>query len=117
MNVKGTVVSILPVQSGEGKNGAWVKNTYIVETGGQYPKKVAVCVWGDKLPILKEGQEVDCSIDLESKEFNGKWFTEVRCFKVDFVGTGTKVDNAKYDAGKEDPAFEPTSGTAGDLPF
>lgn len=101
MNVKGRVVSVLPAQTGEGKNGKWVKATYIIETGGQYPKKVAVTIWGDSLPVLKEGQDVDCSVEVESKEFNGKWYTEVKCWKVDFV-SGTpktsKVEDPMKDA-------------------
>ena len=104
MNIRGKVVSCLPAQTGSGKNGEWVKSTYIVETPGQYPKKVAVTIWGSTLPVLKEGQEVDCQIDVESKEFNGKWYTEVKCFKVDFIGGApAKSDKPKASANVEDP--------------
>lgn len=116
MNVKGTVVSILPVQSGEGKNGTWTKSGYIIETPGQYPKKVAVHVWGSTFPVLKVGQEVDCSVDVESREYNGKWFTEVKAFKIDFIGSATSArvtssENPKSNKKQENP------DEVNDLPF
>lgn len=126
MNIKGRVVSTLPTETGQGKNGTWVKNTYIIETPGQYPKKVAVSLWGETLPVLKVDQEVDCHIDIESREYNQRWYTEVKCFKVDFVASASaaKSDKPKYDAGKEssymeskvDPAFE-VSNDPDSLPF
>lgn len=91
MNIKGKVVSVLPVQSGEGKNGKWSKSPYVIEIPGDYPKKVCVTIWGDKLPVLTLGSEVDCSIEVESKEFNSKWYTEVKCWKVDVVSGAPKT--------------------------
>lgn len=126
MNVKGKVISCLPTETGQGKNGTWVKNTYIIETPGQYPKKVAVSLWGETLPVLKVDQEVDCHIDIESREYNQRWYTEVKCFKVDFVTNGApKADKPKTDAKKPAAAkpeedfssFEPTNADNSDLPF
>lgn len=118
MNVKGQVVSILPVQSGEGKNGAWVKNTYIIETGGQYPKKVAVSVWGDTLPTLKVGRDVDCAVELESREFNSKWYTEVKAWKIDFVSGSSAPAKEKSSTEKRvSPDNFETPVGADTLPF
>ena len=107
MNVEGTVISVLPVESGQGKNGTWTKSPYIIETAGQYPKKIAISIWGDTLPKLKEGEKVDCQIDIESREYNSRWYTEIKCFKVDIiskVGTpSTKAPGAKEAAKKAEP--------------
>lgn len=101
MNVRGKVISCLPTETGQGKNGTWVKNTYIIETSGQYPKKIAVSIWGETLPVLLEGMEVDCQIDIESREYNSRWYTEVKCFKVDLLGGApAKTDKPKADAKK-----------------
>ena len=89
MNIKGTVVAVLASQSGEGKNGTWIKRSYVIEVPGDYPKKVSVSIWGDKLPVLKDGESVDCSVEVESKEYNGKWYTEVKCWKVDIISIGS----------------------------
>lgn len=101
MNVEGTVISVLPVESGQGKNGTWTKSPYIIETAGQYPKKIAVSIWGDTLAKLKEGEKVDCQIDIESREYNSRWYTEVKCFKVDIISKSstpaTKVPSKKVE--------------------
>ncbi|MDD3625523.1 MAG: DUF3127 domain-containing protein, partial [Proteiniphilum sp.] len=49
MQFTAKLVEILPLQTGKGRNGEWKKQDIIVETPGQYPKKVCVSVWGDKL--------------------------------------------------------------------
>lgn len=85
MEIIGTVVSILPEQSGEGRNGPWRKQEFIMETEGMYPRKVCVAVWGDKINqfALKEGEKLTAAVNIESREFNGRWYTDVKAWKVD----------------------------------
>lgn len=84
MEIKGKVTHVLPEQTGEGRNGTWRKAGYVVEIPGQYPKSVCFDVWGPNIDAfaIKEGEEVIASIDLESREYNGKWFTNVKAWKV-----------------------------------
>lgn len=86
MNLKGKVIQLLPVETGAGKNGEWKKQSIVIETEGQYPKKVCVSLWGDKVETVANGASVDISLDLESREYNGRWYTEARAWKVDAVG-------------------------------
>lgn len=86
MNLKGKVIQLLPVETGAGKNGEWKKQSIIIETEGQYPKKVCVSLWGDKVETVANGAIVDISLDLESREYNGRWYTEAKAWKVDAVG-------------------------------
>lgn len=85
LNISGIVLSILPLQSGTSKAGnQWQKQDFILEKQGQYPRKVCVCLFGDnveKFP-LKVGQSVTASVDIESREFNGRWYTDVRAWNV-----------------------------------
>ena len=86
MDLSGKVISLLAEVSGSSKSGnAWRKQEYIVETGGQYPKKVCVAIWGDKIDQfgLKVGEQVNLGIEVESREYNGRWYTEVKAYKVD----------------------------------
>lgn len=85
MNLKGKVIQVLPEQIGQGKNGEWKKQEIIIETEGQYPKKVCVSLWGDKVGAVLNGASVDFSIDPESREYNGRWYTELRAWKVESV--------------------------------
>ena len=86
MDLSGKIINQLPEVGGNSKSGnAWRKQEYILETTGQYPKKVCVSVWGDKIDQfgIKVGEQVTLGIDVESREYNGRWYTEVKAFKVD----------------------------------
>lgn len=84
MEIEGKVIQLLPMQSGQGKNGTWRKQEFVIETGGNYPKKVVVALWGDKIDQanVRPGEEVVASIELESREFNNRWYTDVKAWKV-----------------------------------
>ena len=89
MELSGKVIQKLPEVGGNSKSGnAWRKQEFILETGGQYPKKVCVSLWGDKIDqfSINAGENVTLSIDVESREYNGRWYTEVKAFKVDKNG-------------------------------
>ncbi|HEY1054814.1 MAG TPA: DUF3127 domain-containing protein, partial [Emticicia sp.] len=59
-----------------------------------YPKKVCISAWGDKVSeqMLVVGKEVNVSFDIESREFNGRWYTDVRAWKVEEAGGGAPVE-------------------------
>lgn len=108
LNISGIVLNILPLQSGTSKAGnQWQKQDFILETGGQYPRKVCICLFGDnveKFP-LAVGQSVTASVDIESREFNARWYTDVRAWNV--------VYNAQQGATAQAPtASAPTAPTA-----
>ena len=86
MELIGKIIQILPLQEGVSKAGnPWKKQEYILETlGTQYPRKVCFNLFGDsvdKFP-MQVGQDVTVSIDIESREFNGRWYTDVRAWNV-----------------------------------
>lgn len=85
MEIKGKIIQELALQTGMGKRGQWKKQEYILETQGQYPKKVCIAIWGDKIDTLNLGigDEATVSVELESREYNGKWYTEVKAWKVE----------------------------------
>ena len=116
MELKGKVIQILPAQSGMGKKGQqWKKQEFIVETQAQYPKKVCLSVWGDKIDQfnLVAGEMVNVSVDLESREYNGRWYTEARAWKIEKSGgTGPSAPPVG-----EEPLEAASSGTSDDLPF
>lgn len=114
MELKGRVIQLLPLQSGMGKKGQWRKQEFVVETQSQYPKKVCLSIWGDKIDQfgITEGDEVNVAVDLESREYNGKWYTEARAWKVEKSG-GSSSPSAP-----PPPMEEPMdNGGSDDLPF
>lgn len=84
MEITGKVIQMLPLQSGEGKNGRWQKQEFILEVPGQFAKKVCFSLWGDKVNQnpLKVGDEIAVSFDLESREYNNRWYTEAKAWKI-----------------------------------
>jgi hypothetical protein len=116
MELKGKVIQLLPLQSGMGKKGPWKKQEFIVETQSQYPKKVCLSVWGDKVDqfSLSVGQFVNVSVELESREYNGRWYTEARAWKLEKSGSGS-TDGPPPSI--EEPFIADSNNTADDLPF
>lgn len=118
MQLTAKLIQVLPVQTGTGKSGQqWKKQDIVVETEGQYPKKVCVSVWGDKIndSLLKVGTNLNISFDVESREYNGRWYTDVKAWRVEAAG-----DNAgAAQAGPiDEPHFEEGDmGNKEDLPF
>jgi hypothetical protein len=84
MEISGKIIKINDVQTGESKNGTWKMQDFVVETDSQYPKKICFSLWGDKISKLESvvGENVTVSFDVESKEFNGKWFTEAKAWLI-----------------------------------
>jgi hypothetical protein len=119
MEIKGRVVGILPEQGGESRNGSWRKQEFILETFDQYPKKVCIVVWGDKIDDMmpQEGQEVQASINVESREYNGRWYTDVKAWKIERIGgeSGNGSNDSPVQA--KDPTVIDDNFDDDDLPF
>lgn len=115
MDISGKIIQLLPVQTGQGKNGTWKKQEFILETGDTYPKKVCIAVWGDKVDMgsLKTGDLVDVSFDVESREYNGRWYTDVKAWKVVSKQSGSTGKNTGM---PESNDLSPAGGDD-DLPF
>lgn len=109
MDIKGRVIQLLALQTGEGKNGTWKKQDFVIETDGQYPKKVCISAWGDKIneSALQIGNEVNISFDVESREYNGRWYTDLKAWKIDALGAGGTTEQTAYSV----PSSRPTTTT------
>lgn len=90
MDFEGKVIQFLGETSGTSKTGnPWKKKEWVVETFGQYPKKVKIQCMNARADALnlEPGRDYIISVDLESREFNGRWYTDVNVFRVqDYQG-------------------------------
>jgi len=118
LQLTGTLVQVLSVQKGVGKNGEWKKQDIIIQTEGQFPKKVCVTIWGDKVSesVLQEGKQLNISFDIESREYNGRWYTDVKAWKVEPTGNAPAADNNYNDIPVQEN-FTDSGEAADDLPF
>jgi len=121
MEIIGKLVEILDEQTGEGKNGPWRKGGFVIETEGQYPKKVCFDVWGEKIDDLKSlklGSGVNVGFDIESREYNGKWFTNAKAWRFDSKDTADSSSAPTNDIPLPSNDDIPTENSGDDdLPF
>ena len=80
MQINGKLISILPEVHGDGRNGPWKKQEFIIETEESYPKKICISCWNDRVELTQDllYKPVKVEVTIESREFNGRWYTDVR---------------------------------------
>lgn len=122
MELDGKLIEHLPVTTGEGKNGAWQKSGFVIETNdAKYPKKVCLSTWGETVDEAKNvaiGTNVKALFDVESREYQGKWYTDAKCFKISWNKNGnyeTPTPQPKKDEKKNVESF--VNNNTDDLPF
>lgn len=96
MEIQGKIIAALPEVTGTSKAGnPWKKREYVLETHDQYPKKVHFDFFGDRAEQypLNIGDEITLSFDIESREYNGRWYTSIRGWKAEKAG---EAANAPY---------------------
>lgn len=136
MDIKGKIIQKFDLQSGTSKAGnAWKKQEYVLETLDSYPRKVKFDFFGDRADQypLEVGDVITLSYDIESREFNGRWYTDIRGFKAMKEDPNMAAAPAPYPHAAGEPAPAPVadgmpapppadapfeqSGMGDDLPF
>jgi len=115
MELTGKLLQLLQVQTGQGKNGPWQKQEFVIETADQFPKKVCFSLWGEKVNDLKNltpGSMIKVQFSLESREYNGRWYTDAKAYRVEPAATQSGTPESL-------PPLEPIdlSPKDDDLPF
>ena len=86
MEITGKIIHDLGEMSGVSKAGnSWKKHEYVLETKDSYPKQVHFDFFGeraDQYP-LSIGDDIKLSFDIESREYNGRWFTSIRGWEAE----------------------------------
>ena len=86
MDIVGKIIQVLPAQEGIGRNGnPWKLQPYVLETIENYPRKVHFEVFGEdriRQNPCDIDQIVTVSFDIESREFNSRWYTSIRAWKI-----------------------------------
>ena len=132
MEISGKIIQVLPEQGGVSKTSGkeWKLQAYVLETQEQYPRKVHFEVFGEdriKANPCQLDDVVTVSFDIESREFNGRWYTSIRAWKIQQGVVNTETAAPVVDAGVAPvaapqanvQAFDPAAGVddSTDLPF
>lgn len=138
MELQGKVIAALPERSGVSARGEWKSQEFVIETHDNFPRKMVFSVFGaDRLQRfnIQIGQEINVSFDINAREWNGRWFNDIRAFDVRQVdpnavaGMQQPVSPAAFTApapaapaAAPQPAADPFASSASDqnaddLPF
>ena len=84
MEFEGVVYKILPATKGTSARGDWQRQEVIFELPQEFSRKICVIFFNKESDVarLKEGATYTVSVNIESREFNGKWYTDVRAWRV-----------------------------------
>ena len=116
LSVKGKLTRKLSVDSGTSKAGKeWKKQSFLLDTGAQYNPEVCFQLFGeDKIEMLNhhnEGDQVEVSFNLSSREYNGRYFHNIDAWRIESIA------NTETDQMQEAPEFNTPANEEDDLPF
>ena len=116
LSVKGKLSRKLSVESGTSKAGKeWKKQTFLVDTGAQYNPEICFQLFGEeKIEMLNhhnEGDQVEISFNLSSKEFNGRYFHNIDAWRIESLSNNEIRDI------EDAPEFNAPATEEDDLPF
>ena len=145
MEITGKLIQLMPEVSGESARGPWVKGGFVIETEGDYPRKVAFVAFGEERVAMAKnipmGTLVQVNFNPESREFNERWYTDLRATRIqpfvpgqmppaaggyNWVGAPAPAAGAPAAAPAAQPAAQPANFAAApqmaansddDLPF
>ncbi len=124
LDITGKIVQKMNKTEGVSKAGKpWSKQEFVIETFDTYPRKVCLSVMNEKVNELERynvGDTVNASLNIESREYNGRWYTDVRAWKISTQQSqpGNSGGSTGNDTFYADPEPGVTTDSASDdLPF
>ncbi|MGN0086162.1 MAG: DUF3127 domain-containing protein [Alloprevotella sp.] len=125
MDITGKIIVALPEQGGVSQRtgNSWKSQDFVIETMEQYPRKCVFRVFGeDRLRefALKVGETVTVSMDVDAHEYNGRWFNDIRAWRVQRGNPAEAAQPAAVPPAVADipaPQPEEPASSNDDLPF
>ena len=135
MDLTGKIIAVLPARSGVSQRtgNSWMVQEFVLEVPGQFPHHMVFNVFGEerlKQYNIQQGQDYTVSFDIDAREFNGRWYNDIRAYNVAPAGSVVAAAQAtpfppqqaapvaEASAAPFPPAQEPAGeGSADDLPF
>lgn len=117
MEIVGKVVRLGNLTEGQSARGPWRKQELIIETEEQYPRTVCLICWTNQIEEIQHfapGQTIKAQIEISSREFNGKWYTDVRVWRFDPVGATAPAAAPAPQQMHQTPSAAPAAAPAQD---
>jgi len=124
MELNGKVLKLGSLLEGQSSRGAWRKQELIIETTDNFPRKICLLCWNDRvdqIANLQPGQQIKVQISIESREYNNRWYTDVTARQIEILGAQPAVKHPTPPEPQQYPqeGFENEiqSDNGDDLPF
>lgn len=85
ITIQGVIINTEKIESGVSQSGKqWMKQGAVIQTQERYPRTVYFTMFGDKIPEggIQVGSVVEVAIEINSREYNGKWYTNVTGYRI-----------------------------------
>ena len=119
MEITGKIIAVLPEKGGVAQSGKeWKSQEYVIETQEQYPKKCCFNVFGaEKISEMniQAGEEMTVYVNIDAREYNGRWYNDIRAWKVERNGQQPVASQPTQSQGVAVPPQ--SQQKADDLPF
>lgn len=122
MEFEGTVYKIMPVTKGTSARGEWQRQDVVFEMNeGSFTRKICVTFFNkpEDVALLQEGAAYNVSVNIESREYNGRWYTDIRAWRLqpkqESAGAGAPMPDMPPIA--EEPSYASSPAQVDDLPF
>ena len=123
LELEGRIVQKMAVQSGQSARGAWARQDFVVEyQDGSFPTSVCFSAWGqDKVQELDKyqvGDAVKVSFNVKGREYNGRWYNDLRVWRIAPAGAAPAAAPAAPAAtpAYAAPAYSAPAPTMEDMP-
>jgi hypothetical protein len=87
MDLTGKVIAIMEARGGvSARTGnPWMTQEYVIEIPGTYPRKMVFNIFGEdriKQFNIQAGEEITVQFDIDAREYNGRWFNDIRAYNI-----------------------------------
>ena len=116
LEIEGRIKQKLAKQNGQSAKGGWTKQDFVLEyQDGNYPAEVCLTAFGnDKVADLDKyqvGDTVKVAFNLRAREYNGRWYNDVRVWRITPAGQAAPAQQGGYQAPQSySPAPQPNYG-------
>ena len=87
MVLTGRIIAVMQPRSGVSQRtgNSWMTQEYVLEVPGTYPKRCVFNIFGEeriKQFNIQVGQDLNVEFDIDAREYNGRWYNDVRAYNV-----------------------------------
>jgi hypothetical protein len=100
------ILDVVKLMSKDGSGKEWERFAFVGKTFGSYGRDVYVSCIGRELWErlgIEVGSSYEVSVNVSSREWSGKWYTDLSCWKAVRLSGSVKEEKA---AGKEEKMVE-----------